>query len=107
MAHLAAVSFFPTTLAGPITRVSSLLDQFEKRKPLEEADGGRALFLIGFFWQLPHILAVGWMYREDYIRARLPVLAAVDPTGAMSGLQAMLWAAALIPVSLLPSSPST
>jgi alginate O-acetyltransferase complex protein AlgI len=47
LAHLAAVSFFPTTLAGPITRVSSLIDQFEKRKPLEAADGGRALFLIG------------------------------------------------------------
>ena len=47
LAHLAAVSFFPTTLAGPITRVSSLIDQFEKRKPLDAADGSRALFLIG------------------------------------------------------------
>jgi alginate O-acetyltransferase complex protein AlgI len=47
LAHLAAVSFFPTTLAGPITRVSSVIDQFEKRKPLDPADGGRALFLIG------------------------------------------------------------
>ncbi|MEP6962484.1 MAG: MBOAT family O-acyltransferase, partial [Acidobacteriota bacterium] len=47
LAHLAAVSFFPTTLAGPITRVSSLIDQMEKRKPLEAADGGRAMFLIG------------------------------------------------------------
>jgi protoheme IX farnesyltransferase len=65
-----------------------------------------ALFLIGFFWQLPHILAIGWMYRDDYARARLPVLAAADPTGAMSGRQAMLWAAALIPVSFLPSWPA-
>lgn len=47
LAHLAAVSFFPTTLAGPITRVSSLLEQFEKPKKLDSADGGRALFLIG------------------------------------------------------------
>src|SRR5512144_2571178 len=47
LAHLAAVSFFPTILAGPITRVSVLLDQFEKRKPLEASEGGRALFLIG------------------------------------------------------------
>jgi D-alanyl-lipoteichoic acid acyltransferase DltB (MBOAT superfamily) len=47
LAHLAAVSFFPTILAGPITRVSVLVDQFEKRKPLEAGDGGRALFLIG------------------------------------------------------------
>jgi alginate O-acetyltransferase complex protein AlgI len=47
LAHLAAVSFFPTTLAGPITRVSSLIDQFEKRRALDPADGSRALFLIG------------------------------------------------------------
>src|SRR5262249_33504676 len=47
LAHLTAVSFFPTTLAGPITRVSSLVDQFEKHKQLDPADGGRALFLIG------------------------------------------------------------
>jgi alginate O-acetyltransferase complex protein AlgI len=47
LAHLTAVSFFPTTLAGPITRVSSLLDQFERRPRLESAEGGRALFLIG------------------------------------------------------------
>ncbi len=47
LAHLAAVSFFPTILAGPITRVSSLIDQFEKPKKLDPADGSRALFLIG------------------------------------------------------------
>lgn len=47
LAHLSAVSFFPTTLAGPITRVQSLIDQMEKRKPLLPADGGRAMFLIG------------------------------------------------------------
>jgi alginate O-acetyltransferase complex protein AlgI len=47
LAYMAAVSFFPTTLAGPITRVSTLLDQFEKPKKLDPADGGRAFFLIG------------------------------------------------------------
>jgi protoheme IX farnesyltransferase len=65
-----------------------------------------ALFLIGFFWQLPHILAIGWIYREDYARAGIPVLAVIDTTGAITGRQAMLWAAALIPVSLLPSTPA-
>ena len=47
LAHLTAVSFFPTILAGPITRVSTLVDQFEKRTFLDPAEGGRALFLIG------------------------------------------------------------
>jgi alginate O-acetyltransferase complex protein AlgI len=47
LAYLASVSFFPTTLAGPITRVATLLPQFEKKdKTLSSADGGKALFLI-------------------------------------------------------------
>ncbi len=46
LAHLECfvLSDYP---AGPITRVQSLIDQMEKRKPLEPADGGRAMFLIG------------------------------------------------------------
>lgn len=47
LAHFAAVSFFPTVLAGPITRVANLIPQLEKPKKLSPADGGRALFLIG------------------------------------------------------------
>jgi alginate O-acetyltransferase complex protein AlgI len=48
LAHLTATSFFPTILAGPITRVPDLLKQFERNpKQLDPADGSRALFLIG------------------------------------------------------------
>ena len=48
LAHLTAVTFFPTTLAGPITRVSTIISQLEKTtRVLDPADGGRALFLIG------------------------------------------------------------
>jgi alginate O-acetyltransferase complex protein AlgI len=47
LAYLASVSFFPTTLAGPITRVGALLPQFEKSdRVLSPADSGRGLFLI-------------------------------------------------------------
>ncbi len=47
LAYLTSVAFFPTTLAGPITRPASLLPQLEKLKSLSATDGGRALFLIG------------------------------------------------------------
>ncbi len=48
LAHLTAVSFFPTTLAGPITRVATLLAQLESPvKSLAPTEGGSALFLIG------------------------------------------------------------
>ncbi|HEX4228503.1 MAG TPA: MBOAT family O-acyltransferase [Bryobacteraceae bacterium] len=46
-AYLASISFFPTTLAGPITRVAALAPQWEKPKMLSSEEGGRALFLIG------------------------------------------------------------
>lgn len=63
-----------------------------------------ALFLIIFLWQLPHFLAIAWLYREDYARARLPMLPVVDPDGASTARQSLLYATALLPVSLLPSA---
>jgi alginate O-acetyltransferase complex protein AlgI len=47
LAYLSAVSFFPTLQAGPITRVTELLNQFAKPRLLGRAEGGRAFFLIG------------------------------------------------------------
>jgi len=60
------------------------------------------LFLIMFFWQLPHFLAIAWIYRDDYARAGMPMLTVVDRHGAITGAQTTLWAAALIPFSQLP-----
>ena len=61
-----------------------------------------SLFFIMFLWQLPHFLAIAWMYREDYARAGMPMLSVVDPHGALVGRQALLWAATLVPFGLLP-----
>jgi protoheme IX farnesyltransferase len=61
-----------------------------------------SLFFIMFFWQLPHFLALAWMYREDYARAGMPMLSVGDPHGAATGRQALLWAAALVPFGMLP-----
>src|SRR5271170_1805211 len=47
LAYLASASFFPTTVAGPITRLSTLWPQWSKRGMLSPQDGGKALFLIG------------------------------------------------------------
>lgn len=65
---------------------------------------GWALFAILFLWQLPHFLAIAWMYREDYQRAGFPMLAAFDPDGAATGRQMVLWSAALTVASLLPAT---
>jgi protoheme IX farnesyltransferase len=60
------------------------------------------LFAIMFFWQLPHFLAIGWMFRDDYAKASMPMLPVIDTSGAVTGRQALIYAAALVPVSVMP-----
>ena len=61
------------------------------------------LFGIVFFWQMPHFLAIAWMYKDDYKNAGIPLLPVVEPDGRRTGRQALLYTAALWPVSLLPA----
>lgn len=62
-----------------------------------------ALFGILFFWQMPHFLAIAILYRDDYATAGLKVLPVVDPDLRATARQIVLYAAALIPISLLPT----
>ncbi|PYO63402.1 MAG: protoheme IX farnesyltransferase [Gemmatimonadetes bacterium] len=62
-----------------------------------------ALFWILFLWQLPHFLALAWIYREDYQRGGLAMLSVDDPDGRATGWMALLYAVALLPVSLTPT----
>lgn len=66
--------------------------------------GAIVLFGIVFFWQMPHFLAIAWLYRDDYRQARIPLLPVLEPDGRRTGQQALLYAAALWPVSLLPAA---
>ncbi|MFL5574822.1 MAG: heme o synthase [Gemmatimonadaceae bacterium] len=63
-----------------------------------------ALFAILLLWQLPHFLALSWMYREDYTRAGLRMLSVDDVDGTATFRQAALNAAALLPISLAPTA---
>ncbi|MBI2264553.1 MAG: protoheme IX farnesyltransferase [Armatimonadetes bacterium] len=65
--------------------------------------GGALLFSILFLWQLPHWLAIGWMYRSEYARAGLPTLAVLDPGGGSTARQITTYCLALLPISLLPT----
>ena len=61
------------------------------------------LFAIVFFWQMPHVLAVSYMYREDYARGGIRVLPVEDPDGRSTAFQMVNYSAALVPVSLVPA----
>jgi protoheme IX farnesyltransferase len=51
---------------------------------------------------MPHFLAIAWMYRDEYARAGMPLLPVIEPDGRSTGRQAVLYTAALIPLSLMP-----
>jgi protoheme IX farnesyltransferase len=65
--------------------------------------GAWILFGILFLWQLPHFLAIAWIYREDYARAGFPMLPVIEPDGRSTARQSVLYAAALLPLSLAPT----
>ena len=62
-----------------------------------------AWFLAGvlFLWQIPHFLALAWLYREDYQRGGFRMLPVVDPSGRVTAEMAVLYALALLPVGVM------
>lgn len=61
------------------------------------------LFMIVFLWQIPHFLAIAWIYRAEYARAGLQMLPVVDPAGDLTGQRMVSYSLVLIPVSLGPA----
>jgi protoheme IX farnesyltransferase len=66
--------------------------------------GAFVLFAILFLWQIPHFLAIAWIYRDDYARGGLPMLPVLDPEGRVTGRQAVANSLALLLVSVVPTA---
>ena len=60
------------------------------------------LFTIMFLWQVPHSLAIGWLYRDDFAKAKFCLLPVIDPNGKATGRQVVLNCALLFAVGFLP-----
>ena len=63
-----------------------------------------ALFLIVFLWQMPHFLAIAWLYDEDYVRGGFSCLTIHNGGEGSTSRQIILYCCALLPISLLPTS---
>lgn len=63
---------------------------------------GWSLFAILFFWQLPHFLAIAWLYREDYAKAGFQMLPVIDETGERTARSTISHTLGLLPISLCP-----
>jgi protoheme IX farnesyltransferase len=61
------------------------------------------LFAIMFLWQMPHSLAIGWLYRDDFARAGFRLLPVLDTHGKSTGRQVVSNCLALLAVGLLPT----
>jgi protoheme IX farnesyltransferase len=64
---------------------------------------GWVLFAILWFWQMPHFLAIAWMYRDEYAAAGFIFLTGRDTNGSATSRQAVLYSLCLVPVSLVPA----
>jgi protoheme IX farnesyltransferase len=60
--------------------------------------GAWILALVLFLWQIPHFLALAWLYREDYARGGFRMLPSIDPSGRITGSLAVVYIAALLPL---------
>jgi len=61
--------------------------------------GGWIAFAIVFLWQLPHFMAISWIYREDYGRAGFAMLSVRDENGSATARQALFYSLALLILS--------
>ena len=62
--------------------------------------GGWILAGILFIWQIPHFLALAWMYREDYERGGFKMLPAIDASGELTARVSVMTSLCLIPLAL-------
>ncbi len=65
--------------------------------------GSVLIFCIAFLWQLPHVLALSWLLREDYSRVGFLLMPPTDPLGKQIGRHMVYHSAALLFVSVFPT----
>ncbi len=65
--------------------------------------GGWSLFGLMFVWQIPHFLAIAWMYRDDYAQGGFKMLPIFDRTGHLTSFMVAAWAVLLVPATVAPA----
>ena len=61
------------------------------------------LFGVLFLWQMPHFLAIAWMYRDEYAQAGFVMLRRNDVGGFHTSVASLCYTVGLAVVTLLPS----
>jgi protoheme IX farnesyltransferase len=92
---------YMATLMGAIPGAMPALIGWSAVRPLDL--GAAVLFGIAFLWQLPHVLGLAWILREDYERAGFLLMPPSDPEGRTIGRKMVTYSLLLIPMSLAPT----
>ncbi len=79
------------TAAAPMAGAGSLIEP-----------GGLALVALMMVWQIPHFMAIAWMYREDYARGGMRMLPVIDPSGVRTASVVLLTGVLLIVATVAP-----
>ncbi len=64
--------------------------------------GAWVLFGVLFLWQLPHFLAIAWMYRDEYAEAGFVMLRRNDLSGLKTALESLIASILLVAVTFMP-----
>ena len=67
------------TAAAPLSGAGALIEP-----------GGVALVTLMMVWQIPHFMAIAWMYRDDYARGGMRMLPVIDPSGVRTAVVVLL-----------------
>jgi protoheme IX farnesyltransferase len=64
--------------------------------------GAWVLFGILFTWQMPHFLALAWMYRDEYAQAGFVMLRRDDTSGSATAFESLGFTVALVTITMIP-----
>jgi protoheme IX farnesyltransferase len=89
------------------TEIGAIAGAFPPLIGWSAAEGGVSalgwiLFGVLFFWQVPHFMAIAWIYRRDYSAVHFPMLPVRDASGTKVALWSLAATLSLVVVSLLP-----
>ena len=86
------------TLVGCVPGALPALGGWAAARGIIDA-GGLALFAFLFVWQLPHAVALSWLYRADYAAGGLVMVGHDDPFGSRTARKAMVYSLLLLAVT--------
>lgn len=64
--------------------------------------GGWSLFALMFAWQVPHVMAICWKYRDEYALGGYRTLPSMPDGPRRTSRATLVWSVALVPISLTP-----